>query len=157
MPLPDALYPLEGRWHLVASTFPLWLKGDRRQPCFNYRVIADGPHWALDDCVTWRKDDHVRSIRGISRPRGDDATRFTWRGRGWLRPLRSDWEIFHPDAADTDTAVVVFDRTLFTPAGADVITRAPDLAEARLHEIATLMRQHPRAAAHVEGLLRLPR
>ncbi|RZA17882.1 MAG: hypothetical protein EOP02_20860, partial [Proteobacteria bacterium] len=60
MSLHDALLALEGRWHLHASTFPMWLKGNRRQPRFNYRVIADGQREALDDRVTWQQGGRER-------------------------------------------------------------------------------------------------
>jgi len=156
MPLHDALHAPNGRWHLHASTFPMWLKGDRQQPCFNYRVITDGEGWALDDRVTWQKNGHERSINGISRPLDEDASHFKWRGRGWLAIASSRWEIFHPDPRDYDTAVVVFSRTLLTPAGADVIARGPELSEQNLHAIADAMRAHPSARSHVDALLRLP-
>lgn len=155
-PLAHALRAWEGRWWIVASTFPMWLKGGRRNPCFNYRVVADGEAWALDDRVAYQRNGRERVIAGVSRPLDAEATHFTWRGRGWLAIARSRWEGFAPDPERPDVVAVLFERTLFTPAGLDVIARSETLDDGILHATAQRLRQHPRASAHVDALLRLP-
>lgn len=63
------------RWHVVASNFPIWLKGDRTRPTFNYRVIQDAAGAALDDRVVYARRGRERQIADISRPQDAAAIR----------------------------------------------------------------------------------
>ncbi|WP_146132945.1 hypothetical protein [Knoellia remsis] len=114
----DLVDELAGTWHIVATTFPMWLDGSRTNPTFTYTPRGD----VMDDDVAFRtRRGRARHIRGVDTRTGPRS--FRWRGAGLLRPLRSDWRVSHL-ASDSSWAVVEFDRTMFTPAGVDVITRA---------------------------------
>lgn len=114
----DLVGELEGTWHIVATTFPMWLSGKRTSPTFTYTRRGD----VLEDDVAFRTGSGgTKHIRGIDTPTGPTA--FEWRGNGLMRLLSSRWQVTHL-AEDRTWAVITFDKTLFTPAGVDVITRA---------------------------------
>ncbi|EAP98963.1 hypothetical protein JNB_02305 [Janibacter sp. HTCC2649] len=117
----DLLGQLEGTWHIVATTFPMWLSGKRTSPTFTYARRGD----ALEDDVAFQSGGRTKHIRGIDTPTG--PTSFEWRGNGLLKVLSSRWQVTHL-ADDRSCAIITFDKTLFTPAGVDVISRsaAPD-------------------------------
>ncbi|WP_353950181.1 hypothetical protein V6K52_11060 [Knoellia sp. S7-12] len=119
----NLLDELEGTWHIVATTFPMWLSGKRTSPTFTYTRRGD----VLEDDVAFRSDEKNKHIRGTDTPTG--PTSFEWRGNGLLKLLRSQWQVTHV-ADDNSWAVTEFAKTLFTPAGVDVITRVsvPDAA-----------------------------
>jgi hypothetical protein len=110
------LQDLEGTWHIHLTNFPMWLKGDKTHPTFNYTVAKNG----LLDSVVYQKGTKMKSIVGFDTPKTDSS--FVWRGRGMLKSLKSNWKIIHMDW-DRNWAIVQFDKTLFTPAGYDVIAR----------------------------------
>ena len=143
-----------GRWHVVASNFPMWLKGNKADPTFNYRVIGNAGSWALDDRVIYVRHGREKIIAGISRPTDPAATHFIWRGRGLLSLLSSRWQIFWP-GEDRHVAVVVFEKTLLTPAGADILCRTAELSDALLHMVLASMSHHPNAAEHVGSIHRV--
>jgi hypothetical protein len=145
-----------GRWHVVASNFGMWLKGNREHPSFNYRVVSDDRGAALDDRVTYFRRGRERVIAGISRPLDAGATQFLWRGRGLLSPLRSHWQCLWPAGID-DVAVIVFDRTLVTRAGADILSRTRLLPDDVLERVLATMSHHPDAAPHAGTMRRLPK
>ena len=69
--------------------------------------------------------------------------------------VRSRWQAIFPDD-NRDIAVIVFEKTLLTPAGADILARAPDLSDAALQQVMACMARHPDAASQVESMRRLP-
>ncbi|MFB9235750.1 hypothetical protein ACFFWC_09365 [Plantactinospora siamensis] len=115
---------LPGSWRILATTFPLWLSGKRSDPMITYTVLPGDP-LALRDDVSWTtRRGRRRHLIGIDRYRpGPD--RFVWRGAGMLRPLTSVWTVHHL-SDDGTIAVLAFGRSLFTPAGLDVLGRAPE-------------------------------
>ena len=120
---------LPGRWRIVATNFPMWLKGDKVDPVIEYGLQSDAP-LTLSDKVEYvdelRGD---RNIEGVDRSTGDDG--FVWRGAGILKLLRSRWSVI---GIDDDVMAIRFARSLVTPAGVDVLVRdAADLPEVRRH------------------------
>lgn len=108
---------LPGRWRIVATNFPLWLRGSRHDPVIEYGLRGEDP-LTLDDTV-----EYVDDLRGESSIRGVDVLRrdgFVWRGNGGLRLLRSRWSVLH---LDDDLLAIRFARSLVTPAGVDVLVR----------------------------------
>lgn len=118
----NALDLLPGTWHLQATSFPMWLKGDKLDPTFTYTPAGEG---RLLDEVRYRHADSGKpgAIVGYDRVQGD-GSRFVWRGKGLLFIARSQWSVVHV-APSGDFAIIRFEKTLFTPSGVDVITRSP--------------------------------
>lgn len=112
----DLMVELDGKWHIVATTFPMWLSGKRTSPTFTYTRRGD----VLEDDVSFHSGAKTKHIRGIDTP--TDPTSFQWRGNALLKVLTSQWQVTHL-ADDRSWAVIEFAKTLFTPAGVDVITR----------------------------------
>ncbi|MFV2103605.1 hypothetical protein [Micromonospora sp. LOL_024] len=112
---------LPGTWHVLATTFPMWLSGRRLDPTFTYSRLGKNP-LVLRDEVRYRT--RTGAHRGIHGTDTFDphAGRFTWRGRLLLSMITSRWRVVWI-SADQNTVVLTFDRSLVTPAGMDVIGR----------------------------------
>ncbi|WP_213815156.1 hypothetical protein [Glaciihabitans sp. dw_435] len=110
---------LPGTWTVAATNFPMWLGGDRTDPQFTYTLISPDPLVLGDDVSFTKKTGERGHVRGVDRLQGDT---FVWRGRGLLRVAASHWSVV---GVSDDASIVVlrFARTLFTPAGIDVIVR----------------------------------
>jgi hypothetical protein len=122
-----SLSDLEGRWYIVQSNFPMWLKGDKTSPSLNYTVERRGTTTGLrDEVLSWKRGKE-QSILGFDTPLDSTNTRFVWRGNGLLRLLQSAWEIVYMDAAN-EWAIIHFEKTMFTPEGYDVIARSKQLS-----------------------------
>lgn len=118
---------LEGTWHVIATNFPMWLKGDRTKPRFIYsnaRTVAGRE--VFDDTVAYEQGGREKTIVGVDT--SDGPNKFVWRGRGWLRFFVSRWEIISV-SADEQVLALSFTKTLFTPAGFDLIARTPTLTD----------------------------
>jgi hypothetical protein len=126
---------LEGTWFVVATSFPMWLKGDRTKPRFSYSNIrSEGGRTRMDDTVLFERGGKDKTIRGVDTQDTGNPRRWRWRGKGWLLPFTSDWEVVE-EAADGAWLVIAFTKSLATPAGVDVIARAPTLSDAQLASI----------------------
>lgn len=112
---------LPGTWRVAATNFPMWLGGGRHYPHFDYRVLSDDP-LTLADTVTYTDAaGRERTVVGRDRLRGDE---FVWRGNGLLKVAASRWRV--TGTGEDDAVVAIrFERTLFTPAGVDILVR-PD-------------------------------
>lgn len=118
---------LEGKWFVNMSNFPMWLKGDKTSPTFNYTLTKVGDNYILLDKVTYVKKGKEKSILGFDMPVNEALTEFVWRGKGILRILKSKWQIIHIDS-NNQWAIIYFEKTLFTPKGYDVISRIRKLS-----------------------------
>ena len=78
----------------------------------------------------------MKTINGIDTASGGDAGAWDWRGKGWLKIASSHWEILgHGDLDGGNRwAVIYFAKTLFTPAGIDVFSRAKEGLEGKVVE-----------------------
>jgi hypothetical protein len=124
---------LEGKWYIILSNFPMWLKGDKTNPAFHYRIATKGQITGLSDEVSYLKKGRTKYIRGFDRP-GTDINSFVWRGSGLLGLLSSKWSVLCIDDKE-QWAVIKFEKTLFTPKGYDVISRNGKVSGATLEEI----------------------
>jgi hypothetical protein len=119
--MPERLDPfalLPGVWRVAGTNFPMWLDGRRHHPRFEYRHSRRAG--VLDDVVTYDdRDGRERTIVGRDRRRGDHLV---WRGAGLLSVASSRWRVTGM-SGDGDVAALRFERTLFTPAGVDVLVR----------------------------------
>lgn len=136
----------------------MWLKGDRTRPTFNYRVIEDAAGAALDDRAVHARRGRERRIASISLPRDAAATRFVRRGRGLLSLASSRWQAMISDD-NHDVVVVVFEKALLTPTGADILARMPDLSDVALQQVVHVMScmvRHPDTASQAGRMRRMP-
>ncbi|MFI5663816.1 hypothetical protein [Streptomyces sp. NPDC051684] len=124
---------LTGTWHIVCSSFPMWQGERRTSATFTYAPLPGGSSGAqkMSDVVRYRiRNGRRRRIRGVdTRLTGRAGSVYRWRGRGVLRVLSSEWEV-REVGADDAWAVIVFSRSLVTPAGVDVVVRDDRLGDA---------------------------
>lgn len=135
-----SLADLEGRWYILLSNFPMWLKGDKTSPSLNYRLeIRRGIHGLRDEVVAWKRGKQS-SIVGFDTPLDGTNHAFEWRGKGLLSVLTSRWEIVHLNAEE-EWAIIHFEKTLFTPEGYDVIARSNILSQELLTSVRSALRE----------------
>jgi hypothetical protein len=116
------LQELEGKWHIILTNFPMWLKGDKKNPNFNYKIAERDSVMGLIDEVKYKQNGQTKSINGFDKPLNIENTSFEWRGNGFLLLLSSKWQILNVDSTK-QWAIIYFESTLFTPKGYDVICR----------------------------------
>ena len=117
---------LAGKWYVVQSNFPMWLKGKKTNPTFNYsRVVKKNKPVLLDE-VRYTKKSKQKAIIGYDHPVNETNRSFVWRGKGILGFLKSKWSILYLDQ-NGQWAIIQFKKTLFTPKGVDVISRSKKL------------------------------
>lgn len=131
----------------------MWLKGDKTAPAFHYAIVGEGK---LSDEVTYLKKGKTKSIKGTDYQDKADSLQFVWKGKGLLRVLKSRWRIALMDP-EGQWVVICFSKTLFTPAGADIISRSKQLPQSTLEVIKTQMRKDPVLKEQVETLKELSR
>ncbi len=121
---------LAGTWYIHFTNFPMWLKGDKLQPSFNYSIAEKNGKQGLTDIVRYQKNGKTKEIVGFDTPMNTENTQFKWRGKGLLALFVSRWEIKHYDE-EQEWVLIYFSKTLVTPEGYDVITRKPKLSPAQ--------------------------
>ncbi len=127
---------LPGKWHIVATNFPLWLTGKRLRPKFQYVIIPDKERLILSDDVSYETSRGVeKHILGID-TFDPSKQLFTWRGKGFLRLFKSRWSIRYISPSG-DLAVIEFTKSLVTPAGTDIILRDGVSIGSRQQDIAS--------------------
>lgn len=126
---------LIGTWFVCCTNFPMWTKGNKTNPTFNYAHAPTEKHpERLSDEVRYLKNGKEKSIKGFDYPDAENADQFTWRGKGIMHLLRSRWQIILQDPKG-QWAVIHFSKTLFTPEGLDIISRTPKMDPGTLQEI----------------------
>lgn len=116
------LQTLEGKWYIILSNFPMWLKGDKTNPTFNYQIAERDGIKGLTDKVKYSQNGRLKSIKGFDKPLNAENTSFEWHGNGLLSLLSSKWQVLYVDTIE-NWAIIYFEKTLFTPKGYDVICR----------------------------------
>ena len=124
---PNTLDVLQGKWYIHFSNFPMWLKGDKTQPTFNYTIEKRGDVTGLKDEVNYKKKGKSKSIFGFDKPTDATQKTFVWRGRGLLKIAKSKWQFVYIDPTNT-WAIIGFDKTVFTPSGFDVISKNKEIS-----------------------------
>lgn len=146
---------LQGTWHIVATTFPLWTSGSRRDPTFTYsRLRRDGDRVRFDDTVGYVKNGAHDTIEGVDTQHREISTHFTWRGSGWLFLFSSQWDVVALDP-DGRWAAITFESTIATPAGLDVISRSPTLEPDTLNAVLERLRADPALTEYLPRMVRL--
>ena len=143
---------LLGTWFICSTNFPMWTKGNKTGPTFNYSLYSkptDNP--VLFDEVKYLKNGKQKSIRGYDYPDTQDLSRFTWRGKGLLWIARSKWQVALKDP-EGQWAVIHFSKTLFTPEGVDIICRRPHPDKVMLADIKKSMAENTLLKQHISSL-----
>lgn len=122
-----SLEALEGKWYINQSNFPMWLKGKKANPTFNYTIKKKKGTLGLKDEVIFIKNGKQKSIVGFDTPIDKTNTKFVWTGKGILGILKSKWSVLYLDEEE-NWAIIYFEKTLFTPEGYDVISRDKKLS-----------------------------
>jgi hypothetical protein len=141
---------LVGTWFIHSTNFPMWLKGDKVNPTFNYSVVTKKDRVLLDE-VKYLKNGKEKSIVGYDTQAPKDTTVFVWRGKGLLHLLKSKWKVALMDDSG-QWAVIWFSKTLFTPEGVDIISRTPSLSPAVIHQIQAKMEHDSLLQKHSKNL-----
>jgi hypothetical protein len=146
--------PLEvqGTWHVVATTFPMWLAGDKLRPKITYSNLKASDGVArFDDKVTYEdKNGREHTIQGYDIQVGTGS--FMWRGYGWLFFFKSNWKFIQKQ---DDYAVITFESTWVTPSGMDILCRRESMTQEQVTEILNALKHIPEVATHKEKLRRL--
>jgi hypothetical protein len=141
---------LVGTWFIHATNFPMWLKGDKVNPTFNYSLVAEREGVLLDE-VKYRQNGKEKSVVGYDTQNSSDSSVFVWRGKGLLYLLKSEWKVALWDDSG-QWAVIRFSKTLFTPEGVDIISRTPSLSPAVMDQIKSKMEQDSLLKKHIFSL-----
>lgn len=134
----DPLAALEGTWYVHMSNFKMWLKGNKHNPAFTYTLAEKKGKRGLTDVVTYTKKNKTKQIIGFDRPENEQATRFTWRGKGLLALFKSRWEIVY---SNKDWTLIHFEKTLATAEGYDVISRSKQLSAEETESVKLKLRE----------------
>jgi len=143
------LASLLGRWHVVATTFPMWRT--RCDVTFTYGARSEH---AVTDRVAYTEGATAGEILGVDTQHAQMPTHFTWRGNGILSLFTSEWDVVAV-APDASWVVLTFGATLATPAGADVISRSPTLDDEALKRAVALASADETTAKRLDGLYRV--
>ncbi|MCD7972241.1 MAG: hypothetical protein LUG18_06180 [Candidatus Azobacteroides sp.] len=113
-------YDLTGKWYVIYSNFPMWIKGDKKNPFFYYGKPVNGK---FSDTVEYYRHGKRKTIEGTDVITDNG---FIWRGKGLLKIIKSRWEIldYYPEHK---IAIIHFHKTFFTPQGFDVISRKKEI------------------------------
>ncbi|GAB3882298.1 hypothetical protein GCM10028825_04830 [Spirosoma agri] len=134
----------------------MWLKGDKTSPTFTYSITdKKGDTTVLLDEVKYQQKGGHKTLTGFDYQDQADSSAFVWRGKGLLSLVRSKWRVLLRDP-DGQWAVVQFSKTLFTPAGVDIISRTPQLPDKTLNHIKSLIANDPQAAKYLIDMKDLP-
>ena len=142
---------LIGTWFICSTNFPMWTKGDKLHPTFNYTLTERNGEKVLFDEVKYTKKGKQKSIKGYDYQDKNDQTKFIWRGKGLLVIAKSKWQVVLQDPKG-NWAVIHFSKTLFTPEGVDVICRKPKLEDSEFMEIKRQMGEHPLLKSQISTL-----
>lgn len=147
---------IQGHWHVIATTLPMWTGGDRREPTFTYANLRrEGDRVRFDDTVGFVRDGARGTIEGVDTQHPEVPTHFTWRGRGWLVFFTSGWDVVAVDPAGR-WAAITFEATIATPAGMDLISRRSSLDEGTIAEAVGVLRGDPGLVRYLDRLVTLP-
>lgn len=132
--LPSIQWLME-TWHVTHSTLPMWKS--KRNVRIQYTPLdPSSPEIAkentdrVDDLVTYQglSGDKVSSVKGVDKAAsGDSRGEWNWRGKGWLMIASSHWEVLgwgEEESTGNKWVVTMFAKTLFTPAGIDIYSKA---------------------------------
>jgi hypothetical protein len=138
---PPSVDFFKGPWHVIHSTLPMWKKS--RNVVITYTPLEGHPG-AWDNLVEYQPldSDKVKTVRGLEHPDPDVPAAWKWRGKGLLMIASSQWEVLGHGEEEGGWAVIFFQKTLFTPAGIDILARQKSgLSESLIQRIRTEMKK----------------
>ena len=146
---------LTGTWFICFSNFPMWAKGNKTNPTFNYAVVETSPKLVLSDNVRYLKKGKEKSIKGFDTQNSENPNAFKWRGKGFLKIAASNWKVAFKDEEHGQWAVIYFSKTLFTPEGLDIISRTTELSPETLKEINEKIKSDPFLTKHLDSMKKI--
>jgi hypothetical protein len=117
---------------MTASSSSFW-QDPKHSACLTYQASTAAPG-ALDDVTTFFSDGSAvpSSTKGVSSPSAAGAGIYDWRGSGWLRMIRTSWEVVGWGALEDDEGedglvlVTLAHKTIFSPRALSVYWRKKD-------------------------------
>ena len=100
----------------------MWKKS--RNVTITYTPLKGSPG-AWDNLVSYQAldSDKNKTVHGLEHPDPEVSAKWKWRGKGVLMIASSQWEILGYGEGEGGWAVIFFEKTLFTPAGIDILAR----------------------------------
>jgi hypothetical protein len=126
MSVPLVMQWLIGTWFIISSDAPIWLKGNKESPTLNYTLQEKKSDYRMLDETKYSQKGKHKTIAGYDHSAPGKPKGFVWRGKGALFFVKSKWEVRLQDPAG-EWAVIYYSKTLFTPKGADILSRKPTL------------------------------
>jgi len=151
-----SMHEIAGKWHVVETNFPMWLKGDKLNPTLNYTMVLRSDQEVLLDEVKYEQSGKIKTISGYDYPDTENPNGYIWQGKGLLYFFKSKWEIILADP-HKQWAVSWFSKTLFTPEGVEIISRTATLPETTIAAIKEAMKHDAMLAKFVNTLKPLPK
>lgn len=148
----DLLLQMEGRWYLIYSGCPLWLKEDINTVSFNYTVRHIGEELVLEDRVEYIKNGKMRFRLGYDYPVQGIHNTFRWKGRGVNRTFRNHFEVV---ILEEEYMVLFFEKTLTSPTAIDILTRQRHMPKPLEEEIFQAVRENPTVADYFNDIRRV--
>ena len=145
---------LLGTWYIVRTTFPMWRNGKNSHPTLNYRRIDGADPSRLEDLVVYRRKGQPKQILGVDTQDGQMSCHFTWRGRGLLALLKSEWYVVDFDR-NAGVMAIFFSKTLFTPAGMDIASSSPTPDAATIAACIDRVRVSATLRPHAEAMVEI--
>lgn len=115
----------------------MWLKGDKINPRFKYTVLDE--ETSLDE-VSFEKNGKTKQIIGHDTRDKKDQSTIIWKGKGILSLFKSNWQIIHYNS-NYQIVLLSFEKTAFTRAGYDVISRSKKLSSVALEAIKNVLKK----------------
>lgn len=147
---------LDGAFYVLATNFPMWLDGSKREPIFIYRPIEGTSPLEIEDTVAYTEGGRKETILGTDTQDPQRPEHFTWRGKGLLTAFTSDWAVLHV-GPDTRWMILYFTKTLATPEGVDVIAQQPALSDEDKAEVTRILKEDSFLSEKAKGLVWLGR
>lgn len=113
---------LLGSWYIQFSDFPMWIKGDKKDPTFTYTLTNQED--IIDDTVSYTKNGKNKTVKGFDKKINNNE--FIWQGYGLLRLFKSKWKVSYI-SEDKHIVIIEFEKSLVTPKGYDIISRSKNL------------------------------
>ncbi|MCJ1410636.1 hypothetical protein MMC19_004722 [Ptychographa xylographoides] len=161
---PPTIEWLSGGWHVTHSTLPMWKSSRNVKITYTPLPQTQNGQPQLEDVVTHQplKSSKTKTIAGIDTYSASHIGAWDWRGKGLLKIASSHWEVlgYGETEGGGQWVVTYFAKTLFTPAGIDVYSRAREgLRTELLEQINNALcdMEDPVLAKLVEGMFEVTR
>lgn len=137
---------LVGQWYMTASSSSFWQVG-KHSTCLTYQLSTAAPG-ALDDMSTYVSDgsNQPSTTKGVSSPSAAGPGIYDWRGAGWLRMIRTSWEVVGWGALEgggdeEEVLVTLAAKTIFSPRALSVFWRKREgMGEERIQVVAAALK-----------------